>query len=48
VYQGQPNDKPLNVAPLPLFIGRQGSNLDNHLAQIMVACIVNNAKTNEH
>jgi hypothetical protein len=48
VYQRQLNDKLINVAPLPLFIGQQGSNLDNHLVQIIATYIANNARTNEH
>lgn len=48
VYQRQLNDRPINVVPLPLFIGQQGSNLDKHLAQIMATYIANNARTDEH
>ncbi len=44
VYQRQLNDRPINVAPLPLFSGQQGFNLDNHLAQIMATC----SRTYEH
>ncbi len=39
VYQRLLNDRPINVAPLPLFIGQQGLDLDNHLAQIMATYI---------
>jgi hypothetical protein len=38
----------INVALLPLFIWQQGSNFDKHLVQFMIACIVNNVRTNEH
>jgi hypothetical protein len=48
VNQGQPDDRPINVAPLPLFTGWQSSDLYNHLVQFMVAFIADNARIDEH
>jgi hypothetical protein len=37
----QPNNRPINVAPLSLFTRQQSSDHDSHLGQFMVACIAN-------
>ncbi len=48
VNQRQPNNRPINVAPLPLFTRQQSSDHDSHLGQIMDACIANNVRIDEH
>ncbi len=48
VNQRQPDNRPINVTPLPLFTRQQSSNHDSHLGQIMDACIANHVRIDEH
>ena len=43
-----PGDRPLSIAPIPLFCGEQGADPDHHIAQFMTACVANNARTPQH
>lgn len=48
VNKRQPNNRPIIVAPLPLFTKQQSSDHDSHLGQFMVTCIANNVRIDEH
>ena len=46
--EGQPDDRPISLVPLPKFYGNIGSDPDKHVNEFFTSCNANNARTNVH
>lgn len=47
IAMGNQQDRTTNVAPLPIFNGRTGSDPDHHMSQFLTASVANNGRTEE-
>jgi hypothetical protein len=47
IPMGEAEDMTTNVAPLPIFYGRPGSDPDWHMSQFLTASVANNGRTEE-
>ena len=48
IRPGNIDDRPTNVISLLIFKGEYNEDPDLHVAEFMVACVANNARTPEH